>query len=150
MDRQKTICPNHWIRDLPKKSDSQTMRYMTVFENNVQCSSKYMQKQSVTNGQTVTDGRMPWRTTYDPIWQQKRRKAAKSFRLKHSTIIIMKGFDKGVGDEHLFSPKLWPNSTQTTATGESEILYFPLPSKSLAYKPFEYTYWILKIYLQRT
>ena len=47
----------------------------------------------------------------------------------------MKGFDKGVDDEHLFSPKLWPNST---ATGESEILYFPLPSKSLAYKPFEY------------
>ena len=39
-----------------------------------------------------------------------------------------------VGDEHLFSPKLWPNST---ATGESEILYFPLPSKSLAYKPLE-------------
>ena len=51
--------------------------------------------------------------------------------------IIMKGFDKDVGDEHLFSPKLWPNST---ATGESEILYFPLPSKSLAYKPFECTY----------
>ena len=28
-------------------------------------------------------------------------------------IIIMKGFDKDVGDEHLFSPKLWPNSTAT-------------------------------------
>ena len=76
----------------------------------------------------------------DNIWSHMtptRRKAAKSFRLKHSTIIIMKGFDKGVGDEHLFSPKLWPNST---ATGESEILYFPLPSKSLAYKPFESIY----------
>ena len=42
------------------------------------------------------------------------------------------GFDKGVGDEHLFSPKLLQNST---ATGESEILYVPLPSKSLSYKP---------------
>ena len=96
-----------------------------------------------------TDGCHEGHHNYDPIWHQQRRKAAKSFRLKHSTImiIIMKGFDKGVGDEHLFSPKLWPNST---ATGESEILYFPLPSKSLAYKPFEYTYWILKIYLQRT
>ena len=114
-DRQtKTICPNHWIRDLPKKSDSQTMRYMTVFENNVvvnTCKNKAWQMDRQTDG--CHEGQHIW-----SHMTQTRRKAAKSFRLKHSTIIIMKGFDKGVGDEHLFSPKLWPNST---ATGESEI-----------------------------
>ena len=91
-----------------------------------------------------TDGCHEWQS--DLIWHQQMRKAAKSFRLKHSTIIIMKDFDKDVGDEHLFSPKLWP--PKSTAIGESEILYFPLPSKSLAYKSFQYTNWILKIYLQ--
>ena len=41
--------------------------------------------------------------------------------------------DKGVG---VRQTSLWTNST---TTGESEILYFPLPSK-----PFEYTYWIFE------
>ena len=75
----------------------------------------------------------------DPIWHQQMRKVAKSFRLKHSTIIIMKGFDKGVSGEHRFSPKLWPPKSTAIGIGESEILYFPLPPKSLAYKPLEYT-----------
>ena len=54
---------------------------------------------------------------------QQRQKAAKSFRLKHSTIIIMKGFDKDVGDKHLFSPKLWSNSTATALVNRKSSMF---------------------------
>ena len=67
---------------------------------------------------------------------QQRQKAAKSFRLKHSTIIIMKGFDKGVGDITSVQPQTLAK-LHCHCTGESEILYVPFPLKSLAYKHIE-------------